>query len=78
MGGDCALTRAVDPIVFCCLFWARLCVWGNGASPRAVTSVIFCDPYDGVQGGGKDGDESKDGKLCLGFAELLELGTEFV
>ena len=51
MGGDCALTRAVDPIVFCCLFWARLCVWGNGASPRAVTSVIFCDPYDGVQGG---------------------------
>ena len=53
-------------------------MWGNGASPRAVTSVIFCDPYDGVQGGGKDGDESKDGKLCLGFAELLELGTEFV
>ena len=53
MGGDCALTRAVDPIVFCCLFWARLCVWGNGASPRAVTSVIFCDPYDGVQGGVK-------------------------
>lgn len=53
-------------------------MWGNGALPRAVTSVIFCDPYDGVQGGGKDGDESKDGKLCLEFAELLELGTEFV